>query len=153
MTKVRLPLTPYRALARIAELLGWDGCAAVLGNSEWTVRKWSDPDAEREISFQDAMRLDAAFMRAGGEGAPLYECYAARIDLLARDDGSDSSKLLAAASRAATELAEAVSASIDAAAQGGNQKLCRRAITEAEEGMEALQSLIFSLKRLTPVGG
>jgi hypothetical protein len=153
MTKVRLPLTPYRALARIAELLGWDGCASVLGNSEWTVRKWSDPDAEREISFQDAMRLDAAFMRAGGEGAPLYECYAARIDLLARDDGSDSSKLLAAASRAAKELAEAVSASIDAAAQGGNKALCRRAITEAEEGMEALQALFFSLKRLAASGG
>ena len=60
MTKPRPPLTFERALTRIAELIGWDGCASVLGKSESYVRKLSDPDIERSISIQYARRLDAA---------------------------------------------------------------------------------------------
>lgn len=146
MTKARAPLTPYRSLSQIADLLGWDGCAAVLGKSEWSVRKWADPDAEREISLQDAIRLDAAFMRAGGERAPLFECYAARLDLAGADDEDDEAQLLAATSIAAKEAGEAVSAALDAAAS--KDKAARlRAKKEAGEAIEALQSLFHRLKR------
>ena len=55
MTKLRRPLTPYRALSRIADLLGWDGAADVIEKSESAVRTFSDPDTGREISLQDAI--------------------------------------------------------------------------------------------------
>lgn len=144
MTKVRPPLTPYRALSKIADLLGWDGCATVLGKSESSVRKWGDPDAEREISFQHAIRLDAAYRRAGGEGAPLLQCYIARLELSA-DEQHDQQQLLAATSKAVKETGEAVSAALDAAARADDPALRAKAVTEIEEGIEAMHDLHFKL--------
>lgn len=147
MTKLRRPLTPYRALCRIADLLGWDGCADVIDKSEWSVRKFSDPDTGREISLQDAIRLDAAFQRAGGSGAPLFECYSARLELELADTGDRQALLLDAASRAAKEAGEAISAALDAARRADDPAAQLRAITETREGLEAMQSLVSSLER------
>lgn len=147
MTKARRPLTPYRALCRISDLLGWDGCADVIGKSEWSVRKFSDPDTGREISLQDAIRLDAAYQRAGGNGAPLLECYSARLEL-ELVHGSDRQKcLLDATSRAAKEAGEAISAALDAASRTNDPAAHLRAVNEAREGLEAMQSLVTSLER------
>lgn len=149
MTKLRPPLTPYRALTEIAAQLGWDGCGSVLGKSESLMRKWGDPDAEREISFQDAIRLDAAYLRAGGGRAPLLECYAARLDLDA-DEREDQEQLLAATSKAAKEAGEAVGAALDAAAKSSDPAMRAKAVLEAKEGIEALHGLLFSLQRTGP---
>lgn len=149
MTKERRPLTPYRALARIADLLGWDGCAEVIGKSEWSVRKFSDPDAGRAISFQDAIRLDAAYRRAGGDGAPLFECYAARVDLLAGGDCAQAACILDASGKAAKETGEALGAAMSAASSAHDPAARLRAIVEVEEGLEALQALRSKLMRWT----
>lgn len=141
MTKERRPLTPYWALTRIADRLGWDGCADVIEKSEWSVRKFSDPDAGREISLQDAIRLDAAYRRAGGEGAPLFECYGARLGLLV-DTSADSAKLLLDTSgKAAKETGEAIAAALQAACNSADANTFMRAIIEVEEGIEALFAL------------
>lgn len=139
MTKLRHPLTPYRALSRIADLIGWDGCAAVIGKSESTIRKYADPDTEREISFQDAVRLDLAFRRAGGNGAPLFEAYSARLDL-DQLDADDTAQLIAAVRTAAREGGEAV----DAALSGGDRN---SAIREADEAISAFTTLRARLLR------
>lgn len=141
MTKERRPLTPYRALSRIADLLGWDGCAEVIGKSEWSVRKFSDPDAGRAISLQDAIRLDAAYRRAGGHGAPLFECYAARLNLLVDASEDHATLLLDTSGKAAKETGEAVAAAIAAAANTTDTAARLHAIVEVEEGLEALQAL------------
>jgi hypothetical protein len=70
MTKRRDPLTFHRALTVIAGRIGWDKCAMIVGRSERLVRMWSDPDADSEISIIDALRLDKAFLAAGGDHAP-----------------------------------------------------------------------------------
>jgi len=147
MTKLRAPLTPYRALTRIADLLGWDGCADLLGKSESQIRKLADPDAGREISYQDAIRLDAAYRRAGGCTAPLMECYAARLGLEASSP-DDKRILLAASSKAAKETGEAVSAALDAAALAGDPAMRDTAIQEVKEGIESLHALLFGLQSL-----
>ena len=144
--KPRRALTPYRALHEIADLLGWDGCASVLGKSESMVRKWADPDAEREISYQAAMRLDTAYMRAGGTRPPLFECYAARLDLDGGDDG-DLATMMEAVSTAAKEAGEAVSAAIDSVSRASDPSARARAVIETEEGIAAMQTLRHQLKR------
>ena len=144
--KPRRALTPYRALHEIADLLGWDGCAAVLDKSESTVRKWADPDTEREISLQAAIRLDAAYMRAGGKCAPLFECYAARLDLAA-DQDNDQAVIMEAVSTAAKETGEAIAAVIDSVGRSKDHAAVARALIETEEGIGALQALRHKLKR------
>lgn len=145
MTKPRQPLTPYRALCRIEEVLGWDGIASVIGKNEWHCRKMSDPDTGREISLRDAARLDAAFQRAGGIGAPLREAYDAALSSLS-DQAVDPTDLLSAASIAAKEAGEAVAAAIDFARRAGCRTTRAAAINEAEEGIAALHTLISALK-------
>lgn len=147
MTKPRRPLTPQRALARITDLIGFDGAADVLGKSEWTLRKWSDPDTGREVSFQAAVRLDAAFRRADGLGSPFLECFAAQLELV-DDDGDHQTLLLAATAGAAKETGEAVCAAIEAANRSGDPALRMRALIEVEEGIASLTALHASIKRM-----
>lgn len=146
MTKNRRPLTPYRALSRIADMLGWDGCASVIEKSEWTVRKLSDPDTGRNISLQDAIRLDQAYRRAGGLGAPLFEAYASAIDFTDDSPATRRAALVHASSKAAKETGEAIAAALSSAAASDDPAVHARAIAEVEEGMEAFQSLLVSLR-------
>jgi hypothetical protein len=145
MTKERKPLTPYRALCVIETVLGWDGIASVIEKNVWHCRKLSDPDTGRQISLRDAARLDAAYQRAGGIGAPLREAFDALLASLS-DQEADPADLLTASSRAAKEAGEAVSAALDAARREGCAVSRRMAVKEAEEGIASLQSLISALK-------
>lgn len=147
MTKERQPLTPHRALIRIADLIGYDGCAEAIEKSEWTVRKLGDPDTGRAISFRDACRLDAAFRRAGGVGSPFLECLAARVGIMVDEGEDDGGDLLDSCRRAVKETGEAVSVALEAAGAVGDTPTRLRAVVEAEEGIAALQSLLFILQR------
>ncbi|MEI6419543.1 MAG: hypothetical protein WCO82_10770, partial [Sphingomonadales bacterium] len=80
MTKLRPPLSFDQAVTRVAGLIGWDECAALVGRSARAVRAWSDPDAEASPSIEQALVLDLAYRAMGGEGAPIFEVYAARLD-------------------------------------------------------------------------
>ncbi|MFT4091874.1 MAG: hypothetical protein QM645_14185 [Asticcacaulis sp.] len=143
MTKARPPLTVYRALSRIADLIGWDGCASVCDKTEWTMRKYADPDAEREISMRDAIRLDLAYRRAGGEGAPLFQAYALRLDI--ENWRNDRGCFIGLAREAARESGEAIDALLGLST-GGNPKA---ALKEAEEAHAAFGKTIAALKRKT----
>jgi len=142
MTIPRKPATFARALSDIASLLGWDGCADVLGKSESHVRKLGAPDTEREISLRDAVRLDAAYRRAGGEGAPLLECYAIKLDLHVPVRPASPDLMLAGAAQAAKESGEAVAATIDLAGNASDPIARRRAAREIEEAITELTRLL-----------
>lgn len=143
MTKIRPALSVYRALARIADIIGWDGCAAVCGKSEWTMRKYADPDAEREITLRDAIRLDLAYRRAGGDDVPLFQAYALRLELddLRDEDGC----FIGLAREAARESGEAIDALLGLTS-GGN---ARAALREVEDAHAAFGKTIAALKRRT----
>lgn len=143
MTKLRSPLTPYRALTRIVDLIGWDGCATVCEKSEWTMRKYADPDTEREISLRDAIRLDTAFQRAGGEGAPLFEAYAARLEI-ERHSIENPDCLIGLTREAARESGEAIDAVLSLTT-GGNK---HAALKEAEEALVSFNKVVMTLKRI-----
>lgn len=142
MTIPRRPASFSRALWQIADLLGWDGCAAVLEKSESHVRKLGAPDTEREISLRDAVRLDAAYRRAGGEGAPLLECYAIKLDmgLTARPTGPNC--IITGAGLAAKECGEAIAAAITLAGDMSDPAKTLAAQREIEEGVTELTRLL-----------
>lgn len=141
MTIPRRPATFSRALWQIADLLGWDGCATVLERSESHVRKLGAPDTEREISLRDALRLDAAYRRAGGEGAPLLECYAILLDMGA-PIAPNPDCMLTGAGLAARETGEAVAAAIALAGDLSNPAARLCAQREIEEAINELSRLL-----------
>ncbi|MBX9661905.1 hypothetical protein [Novosphingobium sp.] len=144
MTKRREPLTFHRALTVIAARIGWDKCAMLVGRSERLVRMWSDPDADSEISIIDALRLDGAFIAAGGDHGPFHRVFTTQLELAARD--GTSADLAFAAANAARESGEAISALIEAATCRDPAKR-RAARREAEEAIEALTDGIAALDR------
>lgn len=145
MTKVRQPLTPYRALCRIEEMLGWDGIAAILAKNIWHCRKLSDPDTGREISVQDAIRLDSAFQRAGGAGFPMMEAHFAQLAMMA--DRDVAAPLVAAMTKAVKENAEGIAAALALVDHADDPAARRTAIREVEESVEASLSLLFLIKQ------
>ena len=145
MTLPRQPATFENALSDIAKVLGWDGCGTVLGKSESHVRKLGAPDTERELSLRDAVRLDAAYRRAGGEGAPLLECYALKLDMGAPVAPASPDCLLSGAERAAKENGEAVAAAIGLATRSNDPAARLTAIREIEEAVNELSRLLTGI--------
>ena len=113
MTKRREPLTYQATLTTVAQLIGWDRCAAICGvRSERTVRYWSDPDCETEIRMIDAERLDRAYLDHGGDHAPFHRLHALRLDIVGRD--APDLCLTVIAGDAAKETGEAIAALLNA---------------------------------------
>ncbi|GMM59892.1 hypothetical protein [Novosphingobium pituita] len=144
MTKRRDPLTFHRALTVIAGRIGWDKCAMIVGRSERLVRMWSDPDADSEISIIDALRLDKAFLAAGGDHAPLHRVYSFQVDL---ETAAGDLCMTRAAASVAKESGEAVAALLDAALNPDDAQALRRARKEGEEALAALTDGLAALGR------
>lgn len=87
MTKLRAPLTFENALDRIAGVLGWSVMGELLGKAERTVRDYGDPDIATGISLADAFALEVAYRRAGGDGAPIADCWKLRLAIDGMDPG------------------------------------------------------------------
>lgn len=145
MTKIREPLTPYWALNEIAKLIGWDGCADVVGKSESQLRKLGDHDTGRGLHYQDAIRLDAAYQSAGGKGAPLLECYAAKLGMAAESQDEEG-KLLDAVSNAVGECGEAFEATLKALGNIKNKSAAVREVGEAVGAVIKLQKIMEGYK-------
>ncbi|WP_156680048.1 hypothetical protein [Sphingomonas profundi] len=146
MTKLRAPLSFDLAITRIAGLLGWDGAASVVGQAERTVRNWSDPDTTARIPLEDALRLDAAYRAAGGQAAPLLECYQLRLDIATAAARGDQAELLAATAMVAKESGEAIAAIIRASQPGATADERARARLEGEEAVGAITNTLSMLR-------
>lgn len=158
MTKIRHPLTFADAITRIAGRIGWPACveAASSGRGkpfhERTVRNWSDPDTGTVPDLDVALRLDLAYRQSGGGESPLLAAYALRLQLDLHTP-ADVEERIAAASRAAKETGEGLSALIQAAQSGADEATIELARREVQE---AIASMTFALKQLggqPPPGG
>jgi len=138
MTKFREPITFNRALTTLADLIGWDRCAAICGVSERTVRNWSDPDTDTEIRLIDARRLDQAYLAAGGDFAPFHRTFALQLGLETREPADEAPAITAAAATIAKEGGEAIAAMLDAATRGNCGVTRRKAKREVKEAIEAM---------------
>jgi hypothetical protein len=146
MTKQRAPLTFERALTRIADVLDWPKIAEIAGKDVRTVRNWSDPDTSAGVTLDVALRLDVAYRAAGGEGAPLFQCYGLRLEADTATACADQRDLADTAAIAAKEAGEAISATIVAAQPGATREQRARAQLEIEESVTALQNTLAKLR-------
>lgn len=153
MTKVRPPVSFERAIANIAAVIGWDGCASVLGKSESYARKLSDPDIEREICIRDARRLDQAYLRAGGGGTPMLDAYAFQLDLSRSEEVSPIETIIAAIGATAKEYGEAAAAALAAVQRGACAPSRTAALREIEEAVESLMALARGLGASSIIDG
>lgn len=150
MTKTRPPLSFELALTRVAGLIGWTAVAEILVVEERTARNWSDPDtrptAGQSIGLDQGVALDVAYRAAGGDGAPMQQCFALQVETGLADACPGSVGLSRSIARAAREFGEAFHALVFAAAPGasdGSHELARR---ETEEAIDALTCTLPNLR-------
>lgn len=152
MTKLRPPVSAELALTRVCGHIGWERAAAVLDKKVITLRKWSDPDAPAEISFKDALKLDAAHIAAGGGCAPFRETYELLLKQAAAEASADAERLAQRTATAAKEAGEATASLVMAARPGASiadRLIARR---ETEEAIAALASTLPDLGAIVPGG-
>lgn len=145
MTKVRAPLTFERALVRIADLIGWDGMGALIGKAARTVMDYSDPDTQTGVSLADAYALEEAYRLAGGEGAPISDCWRARLQLA--EQASCDSTLQDHLVSIIKESAEATAAVAIASRPGAPLEDRAVARRELEESINAQMSTLAHLTK------
>ena len=147
MTKLRAPLTFELALTKIAAVIGWARAAEIVGQSERTVRGWSEPDTSAGITLKAALQLDIAYVAAGGEGPPpMLQCYQTRIETDTAIATADKIALARQAATAAKEGGEAIAAVIMAAQPGASDQEVARAELEVEESIAAQTAALATLR-------
>lgn len=144
MTKRRAPLSVEQALQRIAGQLdgGIDMMAAVAQRQPATIRLWMDPDRPEQVGFEAAIQLDIAFQEQGGTGAPLFEAYAARLQLAEAARFACGHQLLDRAHGVIKEGGEAFAAIIQAARPGASEADKQNAYREAAEAFEHFRDIL-----------
>jgi hypothetical protein len=148
MTKLRPPCSPELALTRIAGVIGWRRVAEIARHGERAVRKWSDPDcqpnAADKITLEIAHRLDLAYRAAGGEGAPMLQCYALRLETeMAELPGAELAQSVAVTAK---EAGDAIAAGILASRPGATVADLAVAEREIEEMVSAGTNTLATLR-------
>jgi hypothetical protein len=152
VTKLRTPLSVEQALQRIAGQLpgGVEQMSAVSHRQPSTVRAWMDPDRPEQIALECAIALDLEFQAEGGSGAPLFEAYAAKLDLAEAARFADRHRLLDYAHGVVKEGGEAHAALIAFARPGATEHDRRHALKEASEAYEKLRDILPLLSNEQP---
>lgn len=140
MTKQRTPVSFERAIVRISDVLGWKLMGELLGKSARTVQDYSDEDVATCITLHDAFTLEAAYRDAGGEGAPISDCWSLRLKKAAATACRD--ELFRRVAIASKEGGEAQVALINALAPGADAVDRRAARREVQEHIEALTATL-----------
>ena len=146
MTKLRAPLSFEDAITRVAGVLGWAEACKAIGKEDRTLRAYSDPDDPRQLGVGDALILDAAYQRAGGDGAPIYEAYALQLEVSASALSACTQELARRAAVAAKEGGQAVSSLIAATLPGATPADRALAIREVREARDALRDTLPMLE-------
>ena len=83
MTKRRAPLSIHAALIRVVGQLprDWDEAAEITGKQAGTLRAYADPERREELPVTAAIALDLAYLANGGDGTPIFDAYAQKLDL------------------------------------------------------------------------
>lgn len=142
MTKLRAPISFEDGITRIAGHLGWAAAAAVIDQKERTLRAYSDPDDPRQIALRDALRLDQAYQRAGGDDAPLLDAFALQLDVAMRESNRCRAELSRRTARLAVEGGQAVSALIVATDPNATDADRALAAREVRENMDAARDVL-----------
>ena len=154
MTKLRPPLSIGAALARIAGQIEGDYSEMVrlTERSASLVRAWGDPERRERMPIDDAITLDLAYRRAGGQGAPIFEAYGTMLDAEGLHWFADQVALSRQAATIIRECSEAEVAVIVAAQPGATLRDRAQAAREIEEAMAVLARARTMLNGTAPFG-
>lgn len=153
MTKPRAPMTFALAITTVCGRIGWAEAARLVRRSTRRVRHWSDSDSAELPTLAQALALDAAYVQAGGDHAPILESYIRQLDVAMIDVvacRADLAQVIALASR---ETGDALGCCIQALQPGATPAEIYRAIAETEEADALFPRLIGRLKALLPGNG
>lgn len=144
MTKPREPLSIDAALARIMGQIpgAYKEAAKITGRAERTIRNWGDPDTPEQIPMDCAIALDLAYQAAGGEGHPLYEAYADKLELAAADRFACRFTLLRRAASLIKEGGEAHAALARVCLPDSTERDRREAHRELAEAYEVMRQVL-----------
>jgi len=112
--------------------------AAIVGRSERLVRKWSHPLAKAHPTVAQGVALDAAFVEAGGECAPISDTYLQLLDREVSERVANRLALTVAVATAAKESGEAIAAALAVTHPGAGPREVHRAETEIEEAQSSM---------------
>lgn len=142
MTKPRAPLTYDNALAKIAGVIGWEAMGRAVGQAERTVRDWGDPDIERGCPIEAAELLDLSYQSAGGEGAPMHDTFALRLDCARQLRFADQVAIARGTCTLTREAGEAIEALILLTLPGATELQRHTAARELEEFIAAGRAIL-----------
>ncbi len=146
MTNLRAPLTFAMAMTRIGGLLDFDDAARIVGRSNRCVRSWSEPGGTKRPTVEQALKLDAAYLAAGGDSAPFLDAFAFQLQVRRARHAACQRALVTEIAQVAQECGDAVAASLELTASGASPRTVHRAVAEAEEAHKSTGAL---LRRLT----
>jgi hypothetical protein len=152
MTKLRVPHTWAEAATRVAGELGYAEAGLVVGRSERTIYEWANPDTATRPSLEQMIALDAAYIAAGGEGAPFLAAHAHQLDLTSAALTADRSALVEAVQTTARECGEAIDAALTVSAPNASPIETHRALVQANEAHQATGALVQRLTSFLPAG-
>lgn len=144
MTKPRTPMSFEAALAKTAGQFpdGFKDLGRIVDRHPSTVRAWGDEDKEDDIPLGAALEMTLAFIENGGEGAPLYEAFGAKLKLAYARRFADAKRLHDFAGPLVKEAGEAHAAIIAAARPDAGALDFETAFKEALENLEKLMDIV-----------
>lgn len=153
MTKPRDPLSFGAAIKKIADAIGMTTAARVVGRSERTVQHWSETDRPGLPTLDQAIALDKAYIAAGGNHAPIADCFLNQIDGFTANLTACRVELANDVALVSREAGDAINHCIQALLPGATPATIRTAIVETEDVDALLPRLIGRLHALLPGNG
>lgn len=133
MTVPRTPDTSAHAVLKIAGLLGYEGAAQVAGRKPACIRDWTNEATTSCPTWAQAVALDAAYHDAGGESAPLFDAYAAALNISISERSTCRRELAVELADASRECGEAIGATALLTQPGHSDNDTLRALTEIDQ--------------------
>jgi hypothetical protein len=139
-------------MTRVAGMVGWPEAARIAQRRQRTVRYWSEENCKTTPPIAMAVRFDAAYRAAGGEGAPFAEAHAHLLGMQTERQDACRRALAEDLSTAARETGEATAQAIIVATSNASPRDTMRAVAEAEQGRTAMARLVRRLSSFLPAG-
>jgi hypothetical protein len=152
VTKLRTPHTWADAATRVAGLLGYAEAGRVVERAERTIYEWANPESDTRPTLEQMLALDAAYITAGGEGAPFLDAHAHQLELVVSSAAADCRELIDEAGEVARECGEAVAAALAVTAGNASPIVVHRALAQASEAGAAIGAVTRRLTSFLPDG-
>lgn len=151
MTKLREPLTHANAVALIIDHIGATSAAHAVGlRTERQIHYWADQDSGRSPNVAQAVALDAAYIAAGGIGAPMRDAHEAMLSAASGEDIACQRALGEALAEASEEMGDALAAAVPLIQPGASRHQISRALREAEQAHGAVGRMLRRVKSFLP---